>query len=378
MNSKKITLKHFILDQRKYVALIFYPDRVIQTLIKTLPEVKWVPEHQFVIIPNTKMNIDLIFKTFQSVAWVDVKFLYKNKPVNPHQTSNCGDISIYKRRKTDNGYRVCPEEYLQKLQLKKYANNTIKTYVAQFEKFINHYKNYDLMDINENLIRNYITSLINKGQSNSYINQSINSIKFYYEIVLDMPNRFYEIERPRPQEKLPQVVSKKDVISMISFCKNIKHKCILSLLYSAGLRRSELLNLKVNDIDSNRMLIRVENGKGGKDRYTLLSKITLEDLRKYYKAYKPSEFLFEGADGGQYSPESVTKIVKRSAYLAKVNKKVTPHMLRHSFATHLLEGGTNLRMIQNLLGHNSIKTTEIYTHISNKDFKEIVNPLDNL
>ena len=151
---------------------------------------------------------------------------------------------------------------------------------------------------------------------------------------------------------------------------------MLSLLYSAGLRRSELLHLKISDIDSKRMVIRVKNGKGRKDRYTLLSETLLIDLRSYFLQYRPKTWLFEGEKGDQYSGSSVLKIVKKAACKAKIRKKVVPHMLRHSFATHLLESGTDIRYIQKLLGHSSTRTTEIYTHVATNILSKIKNPLD--
>jgi len=149
-------------------------------------------------------------------------------------------------------------------------------------------------------------------------------------------------------------------------------------IYSGGLRISELINLKVKDIDSQRMLIRVEQAKGKKDRYTLLSRKTLETLRQYFIEYKPKEWLFEGETGGQYSTSSIDKILKRGLKATGIKKRITVHSLRHSFATHLLEAGTDLRYIQNLLGHESIKTTEIYTHITTKGLDQIINPLDKM
>jgi site-specific recombinase XerD len=148
-----------------------------------------------------------------------------------------------------------------------------------------------------------------------------------------MPNHFYSIERPRKQEKLPEVLSKEEIKRMIQMTKNLKHRCMISLLYSAGLRRGELLNLKIADIDSQRMVIKVVMGKGNKDRFTLLGEKMLSALREYYRQYRPSTYLFEGPAGQQYSGSSVMKIVKRAAHWAGVQKRVTPHMLRHSFAT---------------------------------------------
>ena len=243
--------------------------------------------------------------------------------------------------------------------------------MSSFESFINHYNDKDPITINELEIRAYLQKLIHQGKSNSYINLTINSIKFYYETVLGMPNRFYEIERPRKKKQLPKLLSKEEIIKMLQHTTNIKHRFIISLLYSSGLRRGELLNLKINDIDSKRMVIKVNCAKGNKDRVTVLSSSILSDLRNYYKDYKPKEFLFEGQNRQKYSGTSILKIVSKSAEKAGINKKVTPHMLRHSFATHLLENGTDIRHIQLLLGHSSTKTPEIYTHVTNKSFKDI-------
>ena len=166
----------------------------------------------------------------------------------------------------------------------------------------------------------------------------------------------------------------------VTVSKNLNQPMKYILLFcldnGSGLRKSELLNLKITDIDSKRMLVLVENAKGNKDRHTLLSKNALDDLRIYFKEYKPKEYLFEGQKGGKYSGESVLRIVKMATKKAGIRKSVSPHVLRHSFATHLLESGVDLRQIQVLLGHNSSKTTEIYTHVATNTFKTIKNPLD--
>jgi len=174
-------------------------------------------------------------------------------------------------------------------------------------------------------------------------------------------------------------LSEAEVKNILSNVNNLKHKVILMTIYSAGLRISEAINLKIKDIDSNRMQIRVEQSKGKKDRYTLLSKKTLEMLRLYFKEYKPKEWLFEGAkEGTPYSAKSIQTIFTEATKLAGIKKRATVHTLRHSFATHLLENGTDLRYIQSLLGHESSKTTEIYTHITTKGFDQILSPLDKL
>ncbi|MWW24761.1 site-specific tyrosine recombinase/integron integrase [Algibacter lectus] len=370
MLNKHITLKHLFIKEKQCIGLQFNADKVIQALIKELPNPKWSKEFNMVYIINNKSNINLVFEKFEGVAWVNCNYFFKDKKLNSDNKNT--DVSWFRNRPIKKHFRACPDEFLQKLELKKYSNSTVKNYVHSFEKFINYYKERELFSINENDIRIYLKKLVNEDRSNSYINMSINAIKFYYEMVLGMPNRFYSIERPRKESKLPKVLSKEEIIAIINLTNNIKHKCIISLLYSSGLRRNELLQLKIKDIDSKRMVIRVEQAKGNKDRYTVLNKSVLEDLRKYFKIYRPKTYLFESPiSGNPYSSSSVLQIVVKSAKNAGIKQRVTPHMLRHSFATHLLESGTDIRYIQLLLGHNSTKTTEIYTHVATSSFTEI-------
>jgi len=220
--------------------------------------------------------------------------------------------------------------------------------------------------------------VVKSGKSYSYQNQVINAIKFYYEQVLNMPQRFYDIDRPRKEHKLPLVLSEEEVRRMIVLTENLKHKSILVTMYSCGLRLSELLDLKLTDVHSDRAVVAVKGGKGRRDRTTLLSSTTLQLLRKYFQAYKPKDYLFEGMDGGRYAAKSVQQIVHSALLRAGIRKNATPHTLRHSFATHLLEQGTDLRYIQTLLGHSSPKTTEIYTHVSTKHIAQIKSPIDKL
>ena len=372
----QVNLKHLLINNQKCIGLQFYTNKVIQALIKELPAPKWSKEFNMVYLPNNKANLDDIFKKFKGVVWVNTSHFFNDKPINTKRDVTSADY--FRKRELGKDYRACPEEFLQKLEIKRYSYNTVKTYVSCFEAFINHYKDLQLLEINEELIRKYLQKLVQDKKSNSYINQAVNSIKFYYEAVLGMPNRFYSVERPRKESTLPKVISQKEVLELIKQTRNIKHKCIVSLLYSAGLRRSELQNLKPNDIDSERMIIRVNGAKGNKDRVTLLSEKVLADLRKYFKEYRPKNWLFESPKGDQYGVTSIKEIINKSAKKAGIKVRVTPHMLRHSFATHLLENGTDLRYIQSLLGHSSSKTTEIYTHVATNAFKKIKNSLDNL
>lgn len=349
-------------------------DKVLDALVKTLPNIIWSEEYSKYLVPNTRHNVNAIFTVFKGVAWINCNYFFEK--TRSKQLNEEFDIKWLENRDLPPVYKTCPQEYIEKLKLKKYSNNTVKSYVSCFEKFLNHFGETEIRHINYRNIREYLSILIEQNASDSYINQSINSIKFYYEVVLNMPNTYYDLERPRKKKKLPIVLSKVEVKNMIATTKNLKHKCIISTLYSAGLRRSELLDLELKDIDSARMVINVRDAKGNKDRYSLLSTTLLSDLRIYFKQYRPEKYLFEGNKNEQYSATSVSAIVKSASRRSNIKKVVTPHTLRHSFATHLLESGTDLRYIQLLLGHNSTKTTEIYTHVSTKNFNSIKNPLD--
>lgn len=193
-----------------------------------------------------------------------------------------------------------------------------------------------------------------------------------------MPQRFYDIDRPLKELRLPEVLSQAEVTRMTSLTTNLKHKSIIVTLYSCGLRLSELLDLKLIHIQSDRGIVNVKGGKGRRDRNTVLSGTTLQLLRKYFKVYRPADYLFERHDGGRYSAKSVQQTVKRAAAAAGIQRSVSPHTLRHSFATHLLEQGTDWRYIQAMLGHSSAKTTEIYTHVSRRSIEQLKSPIDGL
>ncbi|XOV94211.1 MAG: site-specific tyrosine recombinase/integron integrase [Bacteroidota bacterium] len=375
VQERQITLKHLYINDQRMIGIKFYPDKQIQTIIKQLPDPKWSEKYGMAYIKNTQENLQAIFDRFKGFVWINCTHFYINRPVHPNNEPL--DINSYRKRKSTNGKRFVPEDFLQKLEIRKYSLNTARSYISHFEYFMDHYNQVNnLMELGENEINNYISYLTKSKRSDAYIKMSINAIKFYYEVVKEMPNRFYSIEGPMKKETLPKVISKESVLKMIESCSNIKHKCIIALLYSSGLRRSELINLEISDIDSDRMLITVRQSKGKKDRVTLLSNQLLKDLRTYYLIFKPKKYLFEGTNNNQYSSTSIARVICKAAKRAKIQKKVTPHILRHSFATHLLESGTDLRYIQSLLGHSSSRTTEIYTNVALKGLENIRNPLD--
>lgn len=369
MPEKSITLKHLLIDGKRCIGLQFKADRVLIALVERLPNMAWSDRYNMYYIPNHRENISLIFKTFKGIAWVNGNYFFNSKPIAARNNAE-----KFERNKPSNPVgkpRICPVSYLEKLELKHYSKNTAKAYISCFEAFMRFFEELPLEEIDENNIREYLLHLSRTHKSASYIHQSVNCIKFYYEVVLGMPNRFYSIERPRKRRKLPEVLSVSEVKQLFNQVSNLKHRCIVGLLYSSGLRRGELLKLKPTDLDCSRKLVRISQGKGNKDRYSTLSQTLIPELKEYLRRYHPKEYLFEGPRGTAYSASSVLKIVQRAALHAGISKHVTPHTLRHSFATHLLDKGVDLRRIQVLLGHNSSKTTEIYTHITENSFKEI-------
>jgi site-specific recombinase XerD len=228
-------------------------------------------------------------------------------------------------------------------------------------------------------IKNYLQYCTKeRGLSVSTINQTINAFRILFQDVLGKDWEKIRIKRPRKNRHLPDILSREEIANMLRLTNNPKHKVIIAVLYSSGVRREELLNLKIRDIDSDRMLIRVRNGKGNKSRDTLLAQNTLELLREYYRLYHPSEYLFESyRPGVAYSATSVEKVVQRAVQRANITKHIYPHSLRHTFATHLLEQGANLKVIQKLLGHASLRSTMIYLHLARTDYNNVKSPFDH-
>lgn len=287
---------------------------------------------------------------------------------------------VYVRHPKPKREYTLPEGYLELLEQKRYSPSTIKTYRAYFSDFMEYHKGRNIDRLKVADINKYILYLVNEKKiSVSQQNMRINAIKFYYEQVKGGKRQYYGgITRAKEYKSLPEVLSRNEVCRILSCLSNRKHRCMISLIYSAGLRRSELLNLTPKDIISERMLVRIM-GKGRKCRYSLLSEKLLKELREYFKEYRPQKWLFEGETPGEpYSASALVKILKEAASHAGIKHRVHVHVGRHSFATHLLEQGTDLRTIQELLGHNDIKTTSIYLHVTSTHKSSIPNPLDSL
>ncbi len=270
-----------------------------------------------------------------------------------------------------------PESYLNLLIRKRYSENTIKSYGSLFREFLKYYNSKKPEEITEGDIRKYQDYLVKaKKVSISTQNQAINAIKFYYEKILGRDKGDFYIERPIKAKKLPEIISEVELMKMLKATDNIKHKTVIIMLYSSGVRRSELINLRIKDVDFDKKIIFVRTGKGKKDRTTILADHAALILKKYLDLYKPNYWLIEGMNRKQYSATSIVSVLKNASIKGGLNKIVRPHMLRHSFATHMIEQGVGLRYIQTLLGHGSPKTTEIYTHVTSYSLAKIKSPFD--
>ncbi len=271
------------------------------------------------------------------------------------------------------------DRFEKQLMIEHYSKQTIRSYTSSLKLFLEYVQKLKTDKIGEKEIQNYLYHCTeNKNYSFSAMKHTIASIRYLYEKVLRKPvPSALEIDLRKPY-KLPLVLSKEEIQRIIKVTENLKHKTMLLLIYSSGLRLGELLNLKPGDIDHERMKIHVREGKGKKDRYVMLSRKAGELLHRYYEVYKPSDYVFEGQKGSMYSPKSVQTLFKAALKRAGIKKKATVHTLRHSFATHLLDEGTDIRYIQELLGHKRLETTQIYTHVTSYSINKITSPADDL
>lgn len=270
-------------------------------------------------IPVEKFNLSGLFDQLQPKAFIDYSALKAQR----ESVKYTGKIENKKAKKK--GKAVLPDGYLEMLEQKRYSESTVSAYTCYFSDFLEYFSGKAADDISADEINEYILRMIRERDiSTSVQNQMINAIKFYYEKVLGREKQYYVIERPRKELKLPDVLSKQEITSMINSTNNLKHKTLLVMIYSCGLRRSEIIHLRLTDIDSGRMLVKIRSAKGKKDRYVQLAEGALVLLREYYKEYRPSEWLFEGQRGGQYSAESIVNAVKQSGKRAGIKKKFTP------------------------------------------------------
>ena len=325
-----------------------------------------------IVCQNNPQNLRKIFRFYKARGtWVDASEVFSSRSSKTTIQTHKNEVAIRRM--------PVPAEYENLLRRRRYSANTIKTYTSFLGQFINFFPDTPSNELTDEHVAKFQDHLVNiRKVSTSTQNQAVNAIKFYFEKVLGREKNTYWIDRPKKGKALPKVLSKEEVRDILSATSNLKHECLLSLLYGSGLRIGELINLRLEDYIAERHQIFIRGGKGKKDRTTICAYKTSELLTKYLEAYNPNYWMFEGPSRSQYSTTSVRQVLKRSCTRAGVNKKVTPHMLRHSFATHLMENGVSLRVIQELLGHGSLKTTQIYTEVSTLSLQNIISPMDDI
>lgn len=384
VDRKTLSLEALDHHGQRRIALRFAYDTELIATAKSIGA-QWSKSNKCWHVENGSASMKAIFASYKGQAWVNADALF-NKTASAPRLPIKRAIS----KPASNAPRV-PEVPLspaqaealqrmqQKLEIARYSTRTIDTYLSATRKFFQHFPAKHPNDIRTEDIERYQHYMASERKvSNSTLNQVVNAVRYYYKDVLGDAQRVKFIERPRRERKLPSVLSEAEVAALLKAVDNLKHRCILMLIYSAGLRLGELLALERTDIIPERRQVLIRGGKGGKDRVSLLSDRILTHLNEYLHAYTPGTFLFESPDGGMYSATSVQMVFRRALKKAGITAPATVHTLRHSFATHLLENGTDLRYIQTLLGHSSSKTTEIYTHVSTKAIGKIRSPLDNL
>lgn len=365
-------LKH---NDALQIGIRFPYNKEVKTHLKKIEEVTWSKTHGTYYILLTPENKKRLYYHLRKKGWfVDYQALLQPKKQGGKGENN--KINFLPELK-ERG-KVSLERFGKWMQEKRLSKSTIRTYMDVTALILRYGQLKKKEKVSGRLIENFnYEYIIKSGFSISYQNQCINGIKKYLQY-LGNPVEEIQLQRPRKSKNYPEVLSMQEVKNILEVTPNLKHRTLLSLIYSAGLRIGEAIALRIKDIDSKRMLIHIKNAKGRKDRYTLLSYQFLELLREYYKTYRPADFLFEGQNGGQYSAGSAQNILKKAVLKVGIRKKVTLHTLRHSFATHLLENGTDIRYIQSLLGHSSPKTTMIYTHVSETSIRKIKNPFDGI
>ncbi len=380
-----IILKPLYHRKQESIGIYCTLNAVLNNLIKIVPDVRWSRTHGCWYIPLDRKHYMQLLQSVGNKAAVNnqslVVYLQQRKAVilqtdKPVSKPTVTLITTYPLHQHN---LKALTDYKNMLLLKAYSSNTIRNYCNAFHHLLRLLHQIHVADLTKTQIMSYLLWLITKqGYKEMHVHVTINAIKFYFEKVLGRQAEFYDIPRPKKPFKLPEILAGEEVSNLIQKVENLKHRAMLMTGYSAGLRVSEIVSLTVKDIDSKRMMIHIHGAKGKKDRMVPLSKKLLLTLREYFLQYKPKSYLFEGQYGGAYSTRSVQLILIAAKKKAGITKKGSVHSLRHSYATHLMESGTDIRFIQDLLGHNSIKTTMRYTHVSKREIGKIESPLDKL
>lgn len=370
-----ITLNRQEIGLNTFYYACFPFDRKLYFHFRLLRHTHWDTSEKSWVFDEKEIALEHLYSHFDGLA--QFEFLEKRLESVEYKKAHLRPCDFLEPLGIKHSREIeCFKNYLQS---KRYSPNTIKVYSDSLATFFRYFSAKEIAEIsNDDLIAFNNNYILKNNFSASFQNQVVNAVKLYFSAIQHKKIDVELIHRPRREKVLPNVLSKEEVKAILGAPYNLKHRAMLAMIYACGLRRSELLSLTKFDVDSKRMVVIIRMAKGKKDRIVPLSTKILALLRDYYKSYNPKEFLFEGQSGGKYSEKSLENVLKQSLFKARIEKPVTLHWLRHSYATHLLENGTDLRYIQDLLGHKSSKTTEIYTHVSTKNIQNIRSPFDDL
>ena len=371
-----IHLNRQLIGLKTYYYASFPFNRFLYTHFSSLKKCTWDTIEKAWVIDEAVFPLENLLAYFKDKA----EFIVQEKSLESVEYKKSHLRPIHFLEPLDELKKHAIQNFIRYLNSKRYSPNTIKVYSDSMSTFLRYFSMKDITDIsNDDLIDFNNNYILKNNFSASFQNQVVNAVKLYFSAIQHKKIDVELIHRPRREKVLPNVLSKEEVKAILNAHVNIKHKMMLSLIYSCGLRCGELLALHPVHIDSKRNIIFLKNAKGKKDRIVPLSPLILKMLREYYKIYKPKTYLFEGQNISlPYDARSLQLILKQALEKTGIRKPVTLHWLRHSYATHLLESGTDLRYIQELLGHSSSKTTEIYTHVSTKSIQQIKSPFDDL
>ena len=395
-----IQLSLVVHRNERRVLLLFENSGRLNTIVRKIPASRWSKTLKGWHIPLTQESLKMLATVTSGQAEIDASLLKqqmqdetqakplisgssnKNLLISQPQQDVEKIHNFYRPQQLSKDNLAAFEEYVTLLTLKAYSPNTIKTYRNEFGVFLMALKGRAASSITPDELRRYmIYCTVTLKLSENSLHSRLNALKFYYEQILRQEKFFFEIPRPKKQLILPKVLGEREIARLFNALGNKKHKAILFAAYSGGLRVSEVVNLKLSDIDSDRMQIFIENAKGKKDRYVMLSPVLLDILRSYItsSAPRPTHYIFEGTEPGTpYSDRSAQRVFQMAKEKAGISKKVSFHSLRHSFATHLVEKGIDIRFIKDLLGHFSIKTTARYLHVAKEKLVNIISPLDDI
>ncbi len=380
-----VTLKPLYHRGSENMAICFANNASLSDIVKKLKGIKWTRTHKCWYLPLSKQSYAALKSALSDAATIHTEALKSYLEQRKSVRSNAGTGKLTMKKSVqlieqplcaDN--IVAYNDFVTMIQLKGYSASTLRTYSDAFYQLLRLLKTIPVQTLTKQHIHSYLFWLLKRGCSENHVHTVVNALKFYFEQVEKRPKEFYNLPRPKKPQKLPSILGEKEVERLIKAVWNLKHQALLMTAYSAGLRVSELVNLKVMDIDSSRMILHIRQGKGKKDRMVTLSETLLTTLRKYYAVYKPKEYLFEGEKGAPYSTRSAQLVLHGAKKEAGIYKQGSIHSLRHAYATHLLESGIDVRYIQDLLGHKSLTTTMLYTHVAKRDSKVIKSPLDRL